>query len=63
ADTTGNHVVRAEIFCKPLGTRLVAEENTYYYDRRSTLPEPAPARTPIGQESLTAKPGQAPAAQ
>jgi|LSQX01.3.fsa_nt_gb hypothetical protein len=59
AETTGNHIVRAEIFCKPLGTRLVAEESTYYYDRRTNLPEPVPARAPTGQESLTAKPGNA----
>ena len=31
AETAGNHVFRAEVYCKPLGTRLVSEETTHYY--------------------------------
>jgi uncharacterized repeat protein (TIGR01451 family) len=31
AQVAGNHVFRAELQCRPLGTRLAAEETTYYY--------------------------------
>jgi len=31
AEVAGNHVFRAEVHCKPLGTRLVREEETFYY--------------------------------
>jgi uncharacterized repeat protein (TIGR01451 family) len=31
AETAGNHVCRVEVYCKPLGTRLVSEETTYFY--------------------------------
>lgn len=31
ADAIGNHVFRAEVHCKPLGTRLVREETTHFY--------------------------------
>ena len=31
AGTPGNHVCRVEVYCKPLGTRLVSEETTYFY--------------------------------
>ena len=27
----GNHIFRAEVHCKPLGTRLVREETTHFY--------------------------------
>lgn len=32
ADTPGNHMFRAEVFCKPLGTKLLGEETTHFYD-------------------------------
>lgn len=31
ANNVGNHVFRAEVHCKPLGTRLVREETTHFY--------------------------------
>jgi len=31
AEAPGNHVFRAEVHCKPLGTRLVSEETTHFY--------------------------------
>lgn len=27
----GNHVFRTEVYCKPLGSRLVSEETTHFY--------------------------------
>ncbi len=35
AQTPGNHVCRVEVYCKPLGTRLVSEETTYFYGNAS----------------------------
>lgn len=32
AETGGNHICRVEVQCKSLGTRLVCEETTHYYD-------------------------------
>ncbi|HYW79449.1 MAG TPA: hypothetical protein VE890_07710, partial [Thermoguttaceae bacterium] len=32
AETGGNHICRVEVQCKALGTRLVCEETTHYYD-------------------------------
>ncbi len=46
AESTGNHIIRAEVFCKPLGTRLVGEESTYFFGKRvseqmeKTVPQP-----------------------
>ncbi len=31
AQLPGNHVFRAEVHCRPLGTRLVSEETTHFY--------------------------------
>jgi uncharacterized repeat protein (TIGR01451 family) len=31
AQVAGNHVFRAELQCRPLGTRLASEETTYFY--------------------------------
>ncbi len=31
AEADGNHIFRAEVHCKPLGTRLVSEETTHFY--------------------------------
>ena len=36
AGTPGNHVCRVEVYCKPLGTRLVSEETTYFYGNAGT---------------------------
>ena len=53
AESTGNHIIRAEVFCKPLGTRLVGEESTYFYGKRATKPtETAPPRPTIAEEGV-----------
>jgi uncharacterized repeat protein (TIGR01451 family) len=53
AESTGNHIIRAEVFCKPLGTRLVGEESTYFYGKRTTEPmEAAPPRPTIAEEGV-----------
>jgi len=53
AETSGNHIFRAEVHCQPLGTRLVSEETTHYYidaptSTSTTGPSPndAPADLP-----------------
>ncbi|MBN2578011.1 MAG: hypothetical protein JXB10_03390 [Pirellulales bacterium] len=48
AETPGNHVFRAEVHCKTLGTRLVNEENTLYYQETATG-ESGPTAPPGGQ--------------
>lgn len=55
AETAGNHIFRAEVHCKPLGTRLVSEETTLFYGEpssttaglapESAAPETAPTET------------------
>ena len=53
AESTGNHIIRAEVFCKPLGTRLVGEESTYFYGKRNTESmETAPPRPTVGEEGV-----------
>ena len=32
AEAAGNHIFRAEVYCKVLGSRLVSEETTHFYD-------------------------------
>ena len=44
AQTPGNHMFRAEVHCRPLGTKLVGEESTHFY--RGDL-EPSSPRTMI----------------
>jgi uncharacterized repeat protein (TIGR01451 family) len=36
AQSPGNHVFRAEVYCKPLGSRLVSEETTHFYGAAET---------------------------
>jgi uncharacterized repeat protein (TIGR01451 family) len=47
AETAGNHVFRAEVHCKKLGTSLASEETTKFYAEGAELEEegvtPAPA--------------------
>lgn len=38
AEVAGNHIVRTEVNCKPLGTRLVSEETTHFFDTRRPGP-------------------------
>ncbi len=46
AETAGNHIFRAEVHCKPLGTRLVSEETTrFYQDGPAAEGQTAPIRT------------------
>jgi uncharacterized repeat protein (TIGR01451 family) len=49
ADTSGSHIFRAEVHCKPLGTRLVREETTHFYQDQAltdqALRAGAPARS------------------
>ena len=43
AKVAGNHMFRAEVYCKPLGTRLVTEETTHFYKSQileAKRPEP-----------------------
>lgn len=41
AETAGNHVFRAEVQCKSMGTRLISEKNTLYYQDSVTQRDPA----------------------
>ncbi|MHB8899201.1 MAG: CARDB domain-containing protein [Thermoguttaceae bacterium] len=53
AETTGNHVIRAEVFCKPLGTRLVGEESTYFFGKRAAEQlQPAPPQPTVAEEGV-----------
>ncbi len=49
ADTPGNLLFRAEVYCKPLGTRLVSEETTFFYGGPTS-----PAATASRSSSATA---------
>ena len=40
AETAGNHVFRAEVHCKAMGTRLISEKNTLYYQDAVTQDTP-----------------------
>jgi uncharacterized repeat protein (TIGR01451 family) len=48
ADKSGNHVFRAEVFCKSLGTKLGEEGTTRFYGEATTAPtrQGATAETP-----------------
>lgn len=53
AESTGNHIIRAEVFCKPLGTRLVGEESTYFYGKRGTDPQDiTPPRARMAEDGV-----------
>ncbi|MGA2798322.1 MAG: CARDB domain-containing protein [Thermoguttaceae bacterium] len=47
ADTPGNHIFRAEMHCKALGSRLVSEEATLYYQDALAIPQNLQARPPL----------------
>lgn len=60
ADAVGNHIFRAEVHCKPLGTRLVREETTHFYQEATGAPQTArtgePAsKTPVREPVQTAE--------
>jgi uncharacterized repeat protein (TIGR01451 family) len=44
AEAPGNHVFRAEMYCKELGSRLVSEESTLYYQDALAIPQNLQAR-------------------
>jgi len=64
AHTPGNHVCRVEVYCKPLGTRLVSEETTYFYGNASAAhdgPSPqAPRVDSAGADEAIRTAGQRP---
>jgi uncharacterized repeat protein (TIGR01451 family) len=43
AAAAGNHIFRAEVHCKPLGSRLVREETTHFYEDASLQASRPPA--------------------
>ena len=47
AETPGNHIFRAEMHCKALGSRLVSEEATLYYQDALAIPQNLQARPPL----------------
>ncbi len=55
AERGGSHVFHAEVRCKPLGTKLVAEESTLFYETE--------ARAPIAPPSVPQAPQTGPAPQ
>ena len=50
AEVPGNHVFRAEVHCKAIGTRLVREEETFYYqDGPSSQPAAVASEKPAAR--------------
>ena len=47
AEAPGNHIFRAEMHCKALGSRLVSEEATLYYQDALAIPQNMQARPPL----------------
>jgi uncharacterized repeat protein (TIGR01451 family) len=47
AEAPGNHVFRTEMHCKALGSRLVSEEATLYYQDALAVPQNLQARPPL----------------
>ena len=65
ADQPGNHVFRAEVLCRSIGTKLAAEETTHFYGKELTAEASRPtARTasrPAASSAGTpARTGQSP---
>jgi len=63
ADVAGNHVFRAEVHCKTMGTRLVREEATHFYQdspnfqqatatRQAPLPLPQSSGQPLSTSTF-----------
>ena len=55
AETAGNHVFRAEVHCKAMGTRLISEKNTLYYQDSVTQDTPE-AGVPVEANRNSAPP-------
>ena len=49
AEVAGNHVFRAEVHCKAIGTRLVREEVTHYYQDGPSLQQAAATPAEAGE--------------
>ena len=45
AETGGNHICRVEVQCESLGTRLVSEETTHFYDSASQTQDATSAQS------------------
>lgn len=63
AEAPGNHIFRAEVYCRPLGARLVSEETTHFYNAEelanSPTAEPSagkPAGTPTAKSPAAEPP-------
>ncbi len=51
AESPGNHIFRAEMHCKALGSRLVSEEATLYYQDALAIPQNLQARPPLDRST------------
>jgi uncharacterized repeat protein (TIGR01451 family) len=58
AETAGNHVFRAEVHCKSLGTSLASEETTKFYAEGAGLESSGVSPTPAGEEELSPTPAE-----
>lgn len=58
AETAGNHVFRAEVHCKSLGTSLASEETTKFYAEGAGLEQEGVSPTPAGEEELSPTPAE-----
>jgi uncharacterized repeat protein (TIGR01451 family) len=47
AQTPGSHMFRAEVYCRPLGTKLVSEETTRFYQGELDMPGAPAAERPM----------------
>lgn len=56
AETAGNHVFRAEVHCKSLGTSLASEETTKFYAEGAGLESEGVSPTPAADEQLSPTP-------
>jgi hypothetical protein len=56
AETAGNHVFRAEVHCKSLGTSLASEETTKFYAEGAGLESEGVNPTPATDEELSPTP-------
>jgi uncharacterized repeat protein (TIGR01451 family) len=57
AEAAGNHVCRVEVYCKPLGARLVSEETTYFYGgpgaaKQGPTSQSANVDSPVGDQPI-----------
>ena len=61
AETAGNHIFRAEVHCRPLGTRLVSEDSTHFYKGDPSVGhEPAPPNGQVSRQASQFVPAESP---